>query len=218
MKQHIAFDLAFRKNPYPGKFIVIEGIDGSGKSTQIKVLAEKLQAAGKKVVTTKEPTDMVIGKFVREEILSGKTKIPPIALQYLFNADRVMHLEEIESLLKNGTTVLMDRYFWSSVAYAIADLQVDLDWSLTAFSILSFYNQFLLPDFSFLLQLSADEALFRIEETGKKTEIYETQEKLSKIEKSYSLLQQKFPEEFIVIDAKQEKAKITEEMLAKIQL
>src|SRR5690348_13914041 len=108
-------DLEFRKNPYKGKLIVIEGIDGSGKTTSAKALVENLKKAGYDTAYSKEPTDDVIGSFIREKILSGHVAISPLALQYLFNADRAMHMEKIEKLLKKGTIVVMDRYFWSSV-------------------------------------------------------------------------------------------------------
>src|SRR6185437_5432049 len=107
--------------------------------------------------------------------------IHPLALQYLFNADRVMHMEKVEGLLKKGMIIVMDRYFWSSVAYAMADLEGVTDWYLTAFSVLSFYHQFIVPDMSFFLEISPEVALKRIEGSGKHTEIYDTVEKLPKI-------------------------------------
>jgi thymidylate kinase len=87
-KYHIEFDIDLRQNPYPGKYIVIEGIDGSGKSTQVKRLKEALEKEGKTVLETSEPnTHDAIGKLVRE-VLSGKETISPVAIQYLFSANR----------------------------------------------------------------------------------------------------------------------------------
>ena len=117
----ISFNLELRKNAYPGKLVVIEGIDGSGKTTQAKELVKRLNKNNINAAYTKEPTDMVIGQFIREKILTGQITLHPVASQYLFNADRVMHMEKIEALLAKGMIVVMDRYFWSAVAYSIAD-------------------------------------------------------------------------------------------------
>ncbi len=217
MKVSLSFNLEFRPNLYPGKLVVVEGIDGAGKTTQAKEIVKRLNKEGYNASYTKEPTDMVIGQFIREKILSGNLDINPLALQYLFNADRVMHMEKIESLLQKGMIIVMDRYFWSSVAYAMADLGEVKDWYFTAFSILSFYNQFILPDFSFFLKVSPDIALERIKQSGKHNEIYDTAEKLPKIEKNYEGLMKEFPELFTIINAEQKQEEITEEIVGIIK-
>lgn len=216
MKYQVSFDIEFKKNPNKGKLIVIEGIDGSGKTTQAKNVVEKLEEKNIDAVLTKEPTDLVIGKFIKENILSGKIDMPPIALQYLFNADRAMHLGEIDSLLKKGKTVIMDRYFWSSVAYALADIDGVTDYYLAAFSVLSFYNQFIVPDITIYLDLPIAEAVARIKKSHKHLEIYDHEHKLKKIQKGYEYLLKKFPEEFKIVNANQEEKKVTEEILEKI--
>lgn len=217
MKYHVSFDIDFLKNPYTGKFIVIEGVDGSGKSTQVELVGKQLEEKGLKVHITKEPTDTPTGKLLREA-LSGKLKLPPVALQYLFNADRAVHQLEIEEYLKKGYVVITDRYFWSSVAYGISDIAgvKQADWCLTVFSILSFYNQFLKPDFSFYLKIDPKIAAKRLEKSQKKLEIYDHLSKLLKIEKGYNYLLQKFPKEFIIIDGEKTEKEITEEIVEKI--
>src|SRR5688572_26243247 len=90
----VEFEIAFLKNKYPGKFIVFEGNEASGKTTHTKDLVKKLVEKGLKVWSTKEPTDSVIGKLIRQ-ILSRDVKANPQALQYLFAADRALHQEEI---------------------------------------------------------------------------------------------------------------------------
>ncbi|HSD98785.1 MAG TPA: dTMP kinase, partial [Patescibacteria group bacterium] len=114
-------DLSFRKNPYKGKLSAIEGIDGAGKTTSSKELVKLLNKAGHNASYSKEPTDDIIGQFIREKILSGNMSMSPLALQYLFNADRAMHMEKIEKQLEKGMIIVMDRYFWSSVAYGMKD-------------------------------------------------------------------------------------------------
>lgn len=209
-------NLSFRKNPYPGKLIAIEGIDGSGKTTQAKELVKMLNTHGYNASASKEPTDEVIGQFIREKILSGDMKINPLALQYLFNADRVMHMEKIEKLLEKGMTIVTDRYFWSSVAYAMSDMEKPQEWYYTAFSILSFYHQFLLPDSTFFLKISPEKALERIGKSKKHGEIYDNGDHLPKIEKNYRKLQEDFPVAFTQIDAEKNQEEVTKELFEKI--
>lgn len=218
MNHHVEFDLALRKNPYKGRIICIEGVDGAGKTTQAKAIVKRLNKEGYNASYTKEPTDMLIGQFIREKVLSGTVPMNPIALQYLFNADRVMHMEKIESLLQKGMVIVMDRYFWSAVAYAMADLNGTMqDPYLTMFSVLSFYHQFIAPDFSFFLKISPQVALERIEASGKHNEIYDTQEKLPRIEKAYEYLMNEFKDEFTVVNGERPAEELTEEILKTIK-
>lgn len=209
MKHTVSFDLEFRKNPYLGKLIVIEGMDGAGKTTQAKELVKRLNKSGYNASYTKEPTDQVVGQFIREKILSGDMEVDPLALQYLFNADRVMHMKKIEALLEKGMVIVMDRYFWSSVAYALADLGGVKEWFLTAFSVLSFYHQFIAPDMSIYLNVDVEIALRRIEDSGKHGEIYDNDKKLPLIAKNYRQLLKQFPEMFTIVDANGKADEIT---------
>ncbi len=110
-----------------GRFIVLEGPDGSGTTTHAKILAETLQSQGEDVVLTAEPTDSPIGKFIREQ-LQAKTVECPSALQLLFCADRAWHIEKvIKPALAAGKTVISDRYVISTLIYGEA-LGLDPDW------------------------------------------------------------------------------------------
>jgi len=215
MKYHVEFDIEFKKNPFPGKLIAIEGIDGSGKTTQAKILCEKLEKMGYKTLCTKEPTDKPTGKFIRD-VLSERVKVPPVAIQYLYGADRAVHQIEIENHLKKGYFVITDRYFWSSVAYGASDMGRVDDIFLVAFSMLSFYNRFLKPDFTFYLKVSPKTGLERVEETGKEKEVYENMGKLKKIEKGYEFLIKKFPKEFTIIDGSKPIDKVNDEIIKKL--
>ena len=215
MKHNINFDIEFKKNPYSGKFIAIEGIDGSGKTTQAQLLCKELGEKGISAYCTKEPTDEPTGKMIRQ-VLAGELKMPPVALQYLFNADRAVHQEQFIKHLEKGEYIITDRYFWSSVAYAIADLQKVDDYYLTVFSLLSFYNQFLVPDSTFYLLVKPKTGTHRIGETGKILEIYDHEDKLVKIKKGYDFLLQKFPEEFVIIDAEKGIEEVSENILTKV--
>lgn len=214
-KYHIEFDIEFKTHNLPGKLIAIEGIDGSGKTTQTKLLCEKLEKMGYKVHCTKEPTDKPTGKFIRD-VLSEKIKVPPVAIQYLYGADRAVHQIEIEKYLRKGYFVITDRYFWSSVAYGASDMGRVDDIFLVTFSMLSFYNRFLKPDFTFYLDVTPRVGLERVEETGKEKEVYENIEKLLKIEKGYKFLIKKFPKEVIIIDGSKPIEKVNDEILKKL--
>src|SRR3989344_6993462 len=89
MKYSISFDIDFKRNTSSGSYIALEGIDGSGKTTQVDRLCAYFESQGRQVVKTREPRKNVgvIGELI-QKILNGKTKIPPVAFQYLFTADR----------------------------------------------------------------------------------------------------------------------------------
>src|SRR3989338_5044608 len=113
MKYRVNFDIDFRRNTYGGQYIVVEGIDGSGKTTQVNRLAQYFIKQGKEVVVTGEPRkDKGIFGNLIQEILLSKKKIPSAAFQYLFSADRAVHQEDvIIPSLKAGKVVLSDRCF-----------------------------------------------------------------------------------------------------------
>lgn len=217
MKYRVSFDLGFRKHKYKGKFIAIEGIDGSGKTLQTQMVVKALKKRGLKVISTKEPTDRVIGKFIKTQILTGKIKLPPVAIQYIFSADRSDHQVEIEKYLEKGYVVIMDRYFWSAVAYGIADLKQVAGYYLTVLSVLSPYNRFLAPDITFFLNISIKTALKRIGKSEKHNEIYDNEAKLIKIKKAYDFLVKKFTKEFVLIDGNREVEEVTADLVKRIE-
>ena len=98
----------------------LEGIDGCGKSTQSKLLREKLEGEGEKVIILKEPTKRPHGQKLWD-VLHGKKKASNEEILELFVLDRKQHVEEkIQPALDDGTVVLMDRYYYSSMAYQVA--------------------------------------------------------------------------------------------------
>lgn len=218
MKYKVSFDLDFKRNPYKGKLIVIEGIEASGKTSQAKIIS-KILSKNQKVFLTKNPTDGEIGSFIRKEILSGNKKhIPPVSYQYLFVADRVMQQFDLIKRLKKGETIICDRYFWSSVAYGIADrVGTDYDnweeFSLVALSLLSMYHQFILPDLTIYLDISLKESLKRISKSAKHTEIYDNHKANIKIKKGYNWLLKTFPKEITVINGEKPLDELTDEIV-----
>ena len=103
-----------------GVLVNLEGIDGCGKSTQSKLLLEKLEGEGEKVIILKEPTKRPHGQKLWD-VLHGKRKATNEEIMELFVLDRIQHVEEkIQPALDDGTVILMDRYYYSSMAYQVA--------------------------------------------------------------------------------------------------
>ena len=166
-----------------GKFIVFEGIDGSGKTTQIEMLEKRLKSEGKKVFRTAEPTDAPSGKALREA-LSGAVKRTPTELAAMFLLDRINHNVDkekgIKKLLDEGYFIICDRYYYSSLAYQGSEIEGD--WvariNLDCPDIAT-------PDVCVFLDLSPDEAIERISKNRETTEIYEKKEKLADVRQKY---------------------------------
>ena len=227
MKYHIEFDIDFKRNKHKGTYIALEGTDGSGKTTQINALYDYFKKQGREVVKTREPRkqDSIIANLV-QRILLGKVEVPSVAFQYLFSADRAMHQEElIIPSLKEEKVVITDRCFWSAVPYGMLDrgdvIGEDAKMRiLAAQSILSMYHQFIVPDYTFYLDIAVDEVWDRLQEKvedGELREIYEKKEYIRKLRKGYSLLLEEFPKEFIVVNAKKPIDEITKEIIANIK-
>lgn len=185
-------------------FIAFEGLDGSGSSTQSRLLAERLERSGKPALLTKEPTsENPVGKMIRD-ILQHKWQASPEALQLLFSADRAEHLKyAIEPALANKRIVITDRYLYSTLAYG--GLAVDMDW------LKNINKSFRLPDITFLLKLPPSECIKRIAGRGSDFELFEKSEKLEKIWENYEKIAGEFPN-IRVIDATKTIERISEEI------
>jgi dTMP kinase len=144
-----------------GSFIVFEGVDGSGKSTQLRLLAAWLRARGHAVVETAEPWEGgAWGARVRAMLRSGETLSPEEELRWFFEQRREHVRELVEPALARGSTVLCDRYFLSTVAYQGAR-------GLDPAAILADSEaEFPLPDVVLLLDLGAGEGLRRARARG----------------------------------------------------
>src|SRR4030042_2908685 len=180
------------KNSYPGKFIVFEGLDGSGQSTQVGLLKDFLIKNGHKVALTKEPTkDSEAGKKIRD-ILDKITKIQPQQLQELFAGDRGEHLKRvIIPVLKEGEIVISDRYFFSSFAYGTSE-GVDLEW------LIKLNDKFLFPDLTFILKVSPEICLQRIQKRGEANTYFEQVNKLKKVWETYDIFPSRFENIYII--------------------
>jgi dTMP kinase len=117
------------------RFIVLEGLDGAGTTTQLKMASERLAADGRPHFCTSEPTDHLLGLLIRE-VLTRRRSVHPTTLALLFAADRAEHLLErgagILKRLERGELVLSDRYLFSSLAYQSLDCDFEYVRSLNA--------------------------------------------------------------------------------------
>jgi dTMP kinase len=184
-------------------FIAFEGIDGSGKSTQVKLLAEKLTAAGHQVYTTCEPTDSPIGKMIRD-IFSGRMDADHRTIAGLFVADRLHHLlNKTDGLLKKleeGYTVITDRYYFSSYAYQSP--YMDMKWVIEANSLSA---GLLRPDVNIYIDILPEISIERIKKGRDVVELYETLENLENVRNKYLEVMEllKAEEKVFVVDGNQ---------------
>jgi len=164
-------------------FIAFEGIDGSGKSTQVKLLKEKLEAERFKVHTTCEPTDGPMGKMIRD-MFNGRAEADHRVIAALFVADRLDHLlnkkNGILKMLSEGYTVITDRYYLSSYAYQSPHL--DLDWVIKANSLSAELRR---PDLNIYIDITPELSIERLNKGRTSVELYETLENLQLVRQKY---------------------------------
>ena len=189
-----------------GVFIVIEGLDGSGKTTQAKLLAKKLSKFYK-VHLTAEPSRGKIGTFIREGLLYEQMRLQVEAEALLFAADRVEHMyNELKPALDEGKLVICDRYVYSTLAYQ-GSVGLSLDWIKTTNA------RALQPDFGIFIDVPPAKVLARLQRRKSVMETVETQTKVHDI-------YLKFVEkgELISIDGDRDKAFVAEELYEKVVL
>lgn len=193
MGEFVIMCLSFGKADYGreqdmrGKFIVFEGIDGSGKSTQLKLAAEKLREKGYAVYETAEPSRSDVGAFLRE-CLTGKKQAGEDAVAMLFAADRLEHIREMQERLEKGEVVLCDRYYYSSFAYNGGF--VPLEWVI---SLNSYAMEKLPPDLCIYVDVTPTESMARVTRRGE-CERYETLSRQQMIYDKYGEIFRRFPE------------------------
>lgn len=177
-------------------FIAVEGIDGSGKGTQSRLLNRWVKEKGHETFLTREPTTGAIGQLLREVLKKGELDSRAEAL--LFAADRTEHVKEISQKLAEGRVVISERYFYSSIAYQGAS-GVSLKWLMEL-------NRFApIPELVLYLDVSPEVGLERI--SSKKSlrssirekEYFERQDFLGKVREIYLDLVNE--NDFAVIDA-----------------
>jgi dTMP kinase len=189
-----------------GKFVVLEGIDGSGTTTHVARLADRLRAKNHLIRTTREPSDGPIGTLVRQ-VLTGRVVVPGgrapnwATMALLFAADRMDHVEaEIEPWVASGGTMISDRYDASSLAYqSVSSGSGGSD----AVEWIRALNRFCArPDLTIVLNVTSDEAARRRAHRGEAAQLYEQNEVQRALAVFYRDLAKHLPKDRIVaVDA-----------------
>lgn len=190
-----------------GVFIVFEGIDGAGKSTVCRRVAEELRSRGLDVDVTAEPTHEGIGAFIRS---GGAGRISQRTESLLFVADRNDHTERIAEAVASGRVVLCDRYFASTVAYQSAGLDgdsTDRDWLVSINS--DFTGR---PDATVLLDITPEEGLGRVGSRGEEVSKFENLPFLRQVRENYLALAREFG--FDIVDASRDRDSVFHDVMA----
>jgi len=197
------------------KFIVFEGIDGSGKSTISNLLFEKLRLQKEEVYKTFEPTDSPIGSVIKN-ILNKRIISDDKTIGALFLADRLDHIQNPVSgmlqYLEQGKHVISDRYYYSSYAYHVPML--DMDWVIAANKVCA---DLLRPDIVFYIDISAEESMKRLSASRAFLDLFETQEKMEQVILNYKEAIQKEGknDNVVIIDGQRSVEEIFDEVWKK---
>ncbi len=174
-------------------FIVLEGLDGAGTTTQLKAINTQLSNMGYKTYSTFEPTDRPIGKIVRD-VLAKRFITTPLTLAKLYATDREDHLYNEENgvlkHLNNNEIVISDRYFYSSLAYQGV---------LCDYEKVKQLNDYPHPQFLIYIETALDTCLNRINKRGNDKDIFEHNDFLSKVELNYQKILKEIPKEVVLI-------------------
>lgn len=186
------------------QFIVIEGIDGSGKSTQAELLLQYLINRGEKAVISPEPSSGIIGNLIRQALkkrvfFTDNKQLFDEQMAYLFAADRHDHLyndiDGVYKLINDGFHVISTRYYFSSLAYN-SDTAAQFDF------IRQLNHKFPPPDTTIYLDIPVDISLARTQNRSLK-EVYETKEKLTLVKENYQNIFQTYRNKLLLVDGKQ---------------
>ena len=173
-----------------GLFIVFEGLDGSGLSTQANLLRNYLADKGRVVILTKEQTDGSIGGLIKSS-LRDEWKTSPLALQLLFAADRAHHLaSEIEPALNEDKIIICDRYVLSSLAFGSLNLDLEFMKAMN--------SKFREPDLTFIIDTEPKECLERIKKSRFHLELFEDEKKFTEIRKNFLLIKDMYANMYII--------------------
>lgn len=195
-------------------FIVFEGIDGCGKTTQLKMLCEKLERLGRNPTPTAEPTDSATGRMLRAA-LSGSDPRTACEMAALFTLDRIHHNKAengIEKWLEAGHDVISDRYYYSSLAY---------QGSLTDYEWVRHMNcacpEIRRPDLCIFLDISPKAALSRIGSRGEAKEIYEKEDTLTLFRATFLRVFASLNDNIAVINAEGTPVEVADRVFAAVK-
>lgn len=206
-----------RKANRRGLFLVLEGLDGAGTTTQTERLARALRERGHSVITTREPSDGPIGVLIRQA-LTGRLQLPggqgPLAaetLALLFAADRTDHLKAtVLPALEQGKVVISDRYLLSSLAYQGSSLE--MEWVAEA-------NRFAIsPDLTLFVEVGVKVAASRRAGRGGAEELFEAEQQQRKIARQYAkaVALRQGKERIVTVDGERSPDQVTAALLSEI--
>lgn len=187
-----------------GKFITFEGIDGSGKSTQLRLLAGDLRVRGLDVLTTLQPGGTPLGRRLREAFLETEENVHPMAELLLFAADRAQHVNFlIKPALTEGRIVISDRYADATAAYQGAGRGFD---EKVIQQVIKLATGGLKPDLTLFFDIPIEKAILRTsartdEETVKNRMDKETADFYNRVRQAYLEIAEREPRRFRVIEA-----------------
>jgi dTMP kinase len=192
---------------YPGRLITLEGLDGSGKSTQLALEAERLRRSGMRVTVTREPGGTALGQQVREVVLhAAREAVTPLAELALMFAARAQHIEQlILPALKAGDLVLCDRFTDSSIAYQGYGRGVPLE---AIQGLENWLCRGVRPDLTLILEIDADAAARRTGERNQAASEAATRfeqegtEFFGRVRRGYEEIAQQEPERVRVVNGR----------------
>jgi dTMP kinase len=197
-----------------GRFVVFEGLDGAGTTTQMRLLSEHLLARGMNVEVTREPSNAPFGAVIRQAV-EGRVSLHPIALALAFAGDRADHLtNEVNGIvfaLERGAWVLCDRYVLSSLAYQASE-EVNFDWLVDL-------NRFATtPDLTVFVDTLPEICFQRISTRSAHAELFHHLPELERVRANYrrALMVEKFVGQLVKIDGSADPQLVFEELLAGI--
>lgn len=204
--------------PYKsGTLISFEGLEGAGKSTQIKMLENYLSTNGDLFETLREPGGTVLGEKLREAMLSSTHKVHPYAQACLFASSRSQLLfEKVLPELDKGHIVILDRYIDSSFAYQGIAGGLGID------TIIKLHSEFpltVMPNLTFYLDISVETSISRMKSRGEDDDFFESkgQEFFKSLQSGYYKAIERFPERIIKIDGTKDPEHIFDEILSHLK-
>lgn len=198
----------------PGLFIVLEGLDGAGTTTQLQLLKEGLLAKGHGPVNTSaEPTGGPFGAICRQA-LQGFISLDPVALTYAFSADRADHVfghDGIMEHLRLGAVEVCDRYLYSTVAYQSVRVPQALTWDLN--------HSFPRPDLLVFLDVPVEHCLERLDQRESLPEVFENQSYLEQVDANYRAIFAGYAGQdwFLTVDGTRAVPEVAAQILAAVE-
>jgi len=199
-----------QKGPtYKGTFVTLEGPEGAGKTTQVKLLSKELKALGVDHEVTRDPGGTALGKQIRRILLSNDYVVAPLAELLLYQADRAQHVaEKILPALERGALVICDRYIDSTVAYQGYGRELDFE-LINTLNRMS--TQGLTPDLTILFDIESADGLSRLHPGGHDRMEREDIEFHRRVREGYRKIAEANPDRFEILDASKAMTTVQEE-------